>query len=143
MATVFNGGTSCSREAAASLSGKQYYAVKLDTNSKIALCDTAGESIFGILQDEPAAGKQGVVQTSGFSRAVAGGTFNPGTLLKVTTAGKLDTASAAVTATNDGGSATDPLIGSYVVARALDAGADGRIIGVEIIHMGAVPTTAA
>lgn len=143
MATVYECKTVPMTATAVSLAGKQYYAVRQTTAGLMELCDTAGEAAFGIVQDEPAASKVGMVAISGTSRAVAGGTFDPGTLLKVTAAGKLDTASKAVVATNDGGSATDPVIGSNVFAKALDAGVDGRIIGVLILNGGAFPTTAA
>jgi len=60
-------------EAAGDISGSQYKGVKLDSSKKIAACDTAGEVIFGVLQNNPnAAGKSASIRTSGVTKMVAG-----------------------------------------------------------------------
>lgn len=74
--------------AAADLSAKQYYAVKVDSNGKAALAG-AGENAIGILQDTPAADKVGNVMTLGVSKAVYGATVTAGQNLSADANGKL------------------------------------------------------
>jgi hypothetical protein len=134
------------REAGANLSTKQYYGVKIDSSDgQVVLCDAAGENAYGVLQDKPsAAGRPCEVAVSGICRAIAGGVINPGATVKVNASGKFVDASEAVTDTQ-AGSATDALIGSYVIGihRGTAATADGDIFPLELRFMGAVPTTAA
>lgn len=76
-------------EAAADLSTKQYYAVKLDASGQIALCDTAGEKCFGVLQDKPAAAdRECSVAVSGVTKAVAGAAIAIGDPVGPNAAGK-------------------------------------------------------
>lgn len=79
--------------AAADLSAKQYYAVKIDSNGKVALAG-AGESAIGILQNNPAEGQTAAVMLSGETYAVFGGTVAAGANLTPDANGKLVTASA-------------------------------------------------
>jgi hypothetical protein len=74
--------------AAADLSSKQYYAIKVDSDGKAALAG-AGENAIGILQDTPALGNVGNVMTLGVSKAVYGGTVSAGANLEVAAGGKL------------------------------------------------------
>jgi len=103
-------------EAAGDLSSHQFKAVVVDSNGRAALPGSDGVVVAGILQNKPsAAGQAASVHRSGISKAVAGGTFNPGTLLMAKgTTGKLAAATA----------------GNHVCAIALEAGADGRGISV-------------
>lgn len=133
------------RLAADNLSTKQYYAVKLNSVGRAALCDAAGENAYGILQDKPAAaGRPCEVAVGGIARAIAGGVIQPGATVKVNASGKLVDASEAVVDTQ-AGAAADPVIGSYVIGvhAGTAATADGDIFPLEIRHMGAVPATAA
>lgn len=133
------------RLAAGNLSTKQYYGVKLNSTGRVALCDAAGELVYGVLQDKPAAADRPCeVAVGGTCRAIAGGVIQPGATVKVNASGKFVDASEAVTDTQ-AGSATDALIGSYVIGihAGTAATADGDIFPLEIRHMGAVPTTAA
>lgn len=147
MATVFNGDNSdIPMLAAADYSAKQYYCMQFNTTAnQFELCNAAGERVDGILQDKPnAAGKVGVIRKSGTSRVVAGAAFNRGVQLKTDANGKAVEASAAIVVTNDGGSATDPVVGSFIIGTALDASSgDGAIVGVDLHLGGAIPTTAA
>lgn len=130
--------------AAADLSAKQFYGVKIDSAGLIALASAAGEAIYGVLQDKPTSGKTCSVAVSGITKAKAGGVIAPGALVKVHSDGTFLTASAAVTDTQ-AGSATDALIGSHVVGIARNTAntASGDLFPLELMPMGAVPTTAA
>lgn len=75
--------------SAASMSGKQYYAIALDTNGKSALPTIRGQRSFGIQQDEPAANAVGKVQYEGESPAVGGGVIDEGDEVTVSATGKL------------------------------------------------------
>ena len=104
-------------KAAADLSAKQYYAVKLDSSGKIALCDTAGDQAFGILQDKPgAANRAGSVRRHGISKAVLAGTV--AVLDKLTT--------------DQNGKLVKGYGADRVVAIALEAGVAGDIVAVDV-----------
>lgn len=134
-------GFSISLIAAADLSAKQYYAIKVDTDGKAALAG-AGLGI-GILQDEPVSGAIGQVAVSGISPAIAGGTVTAGDRVTANASGKLVTATAGKTDTSDVGAAADPLIGSNVIGIALTSAAADEQFSLLILQQGAVPSTAA
>lgn len=103
--------------AAADLSEKRYYAVKLDSAGKIVLAG-AGESSIGILQRGEGTGKVCPVMMLGISYAILGAAVaTPGTNLTPDAAGKLVTA---------GGS-------DVVIAFNLIAGDTGDIIPVCLV----------
>jgi hypothetical protein len=58
--------------AAADLSAKQYYAVKLSASRAVNLASTGGEEIIGILQNAPASGDAADVCLFGLSKALIG-----------------------------------------------------------------------
>jgi hypothetical protein len=61
--------------AAADLSAKQYYIVKLSTTDTIDVTDTAAAA-YGVLQDKPKSGEQGTVAVcgaGGISRVICDG----------------------------------------------------------------------
>jgi hypothetical protein len=65
--------------AAASMSGKQHYIVKKNaTANQFALCDTDGEILLGVLQDEPASGEAGDIMCTGITKVVANETLAAG-----------------------------------------------------------------
>jgi len=99
----------------------------------------------GALLDEPAAANRpaSVAYMGRVSVRAGSGGFSAGDLLKANASGLAVAASLAVTNTNDGGSTTDPLIGSYVFGVALEDAAENEYGDVLITHSGAVATTAA
>jgi len=130
--------------ASADLSTKQYLAVKVNASGKLAVAST-GEFAIGILQDKPSAdGTIGNVLPFGGRKmkAVAGGTVTAGDLLKVDSAGKLQTAEKSIVDTSDT-SATDPVQGSAVVGVALEDAVIADIFQFLGFASGAVATTAA
>lgn len=133
-----------SAEAAADLSAKQYYGVKINSSGLAALCDAAGELCYGVLQNDPTAGKQASIAIGGITRAIAGGVIQPGATVAVNASGKFVDASEAVVDTQ-AGSATDAVIGSYAcgICRATAATATNDLFPLEFIQLGAIPTTAA
>ena len=134
-----------SLNAAADLTGKRGYLVAIDTSGNAAVASAAGQKVIGALLDEPAvAGRPASVAYLGRVSVRAGsGGFTAGDLLKTNSSGLAVAASLSVTNTSDGGSATDPLIGSYVFGQALETAAENEYGDVVIIHAGAVATTAA
>lgn len=101
-------GRNISLIAAADLSAKQYYLVKVDGDGKAALAG-AGEAAVGVLIDKPASGVMGAVQVDGVAPVVAGEAINEGDLISATAAGKAQVAAS----------------GEHIIGRALTAaGAD-------------------
>ncbi len=65
--------------AAADLSDKQYYFVKLASATTVNVCSAITDLPIGILQNKPdASGKQAVVRIFGISKASADGTLTAG-----------------------------------------------------------------
>lgn len=102
--------------AAADLSTKQFYAVKITAARAVNLASSGGEGIYGILQNKPASGDAADVGIIGVTKAIAGGTIAAGDLLMTDTSGKLITA----TSTN------------HAVGQALEAGVLNQIITMAI-----------
>lgn len=78
-------------KVATDLSAKQFFAVKIDADRRIALASVAGAAIAGILQDAPdgsGTATVGAVKMLGTSFAISGGTCTVGARGTVTTAGK-------------------------------------------------------
>lgn len=127
---------------AADLSTKQYYFVKMSSGN-VALNDTAGGPCLGILRNKPGSGVAAEVVYGGIVPCVAGGSVTAGNRIKSDADGKGVAASAAVVNTNDGGSTTDPVIGSNVMGIALSDAASGEQFNLLVLPGGAIPTTAA
>lgn len=141
MATFIKG-LSVSLVAAADLSAKQFYAAKIDSNGKAAVAG-AGEACVGIIQNNPLAGSPASVMMSGTSKAKAGGSITAGDYVAADANGKFVSATKGKVNTSDAGAAADPVIGSNVIGIAVTGASDGDLFTVAIMHMGAVPTTAA
>jgi hypothetical protein len=104
--------------AAADLSAKQYFAVKLTAARSVNLANTGGENIYGILQNTPLANDAADVGIFGVSCAVVGSAgCAAGDALSTDNTGALVTQSG----------------GNKTVAVALEAGTSGEIISVKII----------
>ena len=61
--------------AAADLSGKQHYFVKLASATTVNVCTATTDRAIGILQNDPESGEQAVVRIFGISKVVADGTI--------------------------------------------------------------------
>lgn len=105
--------------AAADLSGKQFYAIKIDTNGNAAVA-AAGEAGIGILKNNPASGQVASIQVDGISKARAGATIAAGAALASNASGLL------VTATT----------GQYIVGFAKEAAVVNDIFAVVLEPMG-------
>jgi hypothetical protein len=103
----------------ATLDGCAYHAVVMESTGLAGLANSAGEVCLGITQGNPSGivGDPVTVRTSGATWAMAGGTTAIGAELSATTAGHLDTASAA----------------HYVVAIGMNAGASGSLFRVLLV----------
>jgi hypothetical protein len=77
--------------AAADLSAKQYYAVKINSSGNIALCSVAGEMAVGVLQNKPESGQSGQVRPYGVTLGILGGTVADGAKVGVDASGKFVT----------------------------------------------------
>lgn len=101
--------------AAADLSAKQFYAVKITAARAVNLASSGGEAIYGILQNNPTSGLAADVGFLGVSKAVIGAAVTAGDYLMTDSSGRLIT----VTTT------------SKRVAQALETGATaGQLITV-------------
>jgi hypothetical protein len=126
--------------ADADYSAKQYYLVDVSSTG-IVLCSAAGQKGLPLL-NKPTQGQECDVAYSGVARVIFGGTVTRGMMLKSDSSGRAVEAEESVVDTQ-AGSATDPVIGSYVVGIALTGGAVNQYGDMLILPMGAVPTTAA
>jgi hypothetical protein len=88
MAFEISQGVKITLVAAADLSAKQYYFVKLNSSGEAALCAAATDKPVGILQNAPTAGQECEVLVSGGSKVVAGGTLDEGNSIGTDSAGK-------------------------------------------------------
>jgi hypothetical protein len=131
-------------EAAADLSSSQFLFVEMNSSGDVTACNAAGEDAVGVLQNAPANGAIAIVRVHGTSRVIGSAAINPGVLLATTNAGKSKAAVAASTNTSDAGAASDALVGSFAMGRALTACAgDGSQHSMFVHPIGAIPTTAA
>lgn len=129
--------------AASDLSTKQGYAVTLDSSGNAIVQTTAGGNVLGILQNKPTASTNALIVTGGVVPMIAGGTVAINDLIKCDTSGKGVAAQTAYVNTNDAPAAQDPVVGSFVLGRALSAASSGETFNLLIEKVGAVPTTAA
>lgn len=108
-------GQTVSFEAAADLSGNQFYGVKLTAAHTVNVAGN-GEKIVGVLQNKPAAaGNAATVVLDGITKAVAGAAISVGDEVSLDANGKFVTAA----------------IGDTVAGVAVDAAsADGDVISV-------------
>lgn len=120
-----------SMAAAADLSTKQYYGVKVDSNGRAALA-AAGEPCIGVLQNKPdALGKEASVAVLGVSKMVSAGTIAAGARVATDANGKATTATLGATTS------------SNVIGIAMEGASANDVFGVALLHMGGVPTTSA
>lgn len=108
----------------ADLSGNQHYCVKVSTtNNKVALCDTAGEYVFGVLQNKPASGEVADVMVLGVTKVVANETLAAGDSWGTASNGKAQKIEA---------SATGADIRSYACGKVIEGAASGELATVSI-----------
>lgn len=108
--------------AAADLSAKQHYCVKVNSSGQVALCDAAGEIAHGVLQNKPdAQAKAASVRTLGVTKVVAAAAIEEGAVVTPTAAGKVTT-----------GYGADRVLGIALEP----AAADGDVIPVMLTPMG-------
>lgn len=106
--------------AAADLSAKQYYFVKLDSDGKAALCNGATDKPIGILQNAPVSGAEAEVLVAGGSKVVAGGTLDEGNSCGTDANGKAVALAAGTDTTK------------FIVGQVLSAGVADNIVTVVI-----------
>lgn len=105
--------------AAADLSAKKYFIVKLDSNGALVLADSATADIVGVLQNEPESGETALYRFGGTSKVKAGGAVGVGAMVTSDANGK------GVATTTDGNVAIGRHIGTA-------AAADGDIMEVQM-----------
>lgn len=128
----------------ADYSAKQYYLYDIEaTTGNVKLCAAAGARIAGVLMDKPSAADiPCLLATGGVVPCVAGGTVTAGDYITCDANGKGVTATGSYTDTQ-AGSATDALIGPYVIGIARTGCSSGEQFALLITHAGAVNTTPA
>jgi hypothetical protein len=128
--------------AAADLSAKQFFGIKVDSTGKAALA-AAGEPCIGVLQNNPTSGQVATVGFLGTSKAKAGGSITAGDQVTTDANGKIVAATKGRTNTSDAGAAADALIGSNVIGIALSGASTDDVFEIALMYSGAVPTTVA
>lgn len=103
-------------EAAADLSAKTFYAVRLNGSGKLALCG-AGEAALGLLLNKPESGRGGDVGKTGIYKGILGGTVTEMDLLASDSSGKL----------------VKWTPGAAPIGVAMESGVSGNIIAVDVI----------
>lgn len=106
-------------EAAANLSARQYYVVKISASQKVNICGD-GEAGTGILQNDPELGQEASVMIAGISPAIYGGPVAANDNLASDASGRMIVAAA----------------GKNVIAIAIEAGAANEIHPVALVHKG-------
>ena len=109
-------GFAFSLEASADLSASQHHFVEVDSNGQVTISNSAGESVAGVLQNDPELqGEAATIINSGISKVVAGAAVAAGALVQTNASGRAITAASA----------------DFVAGRALQAAtADGEVISV-------------
>lgn len=103
--------------AAADLSTKQYYAVKITAANAVNVATVQGERVSGIIDNKPASGEAARVITSGPAKASADAAISAGAWLTTQSDGQVMTAAA----------------GDFVIGQAKEAAtAAGQIISIEV-----------
>jgi hypothetical protein len=67
--------------AAADLSGKQYYFVKLASETTVNVCAAVTDKPIGVLQNKPESGEQAIVRCFGISKVSADATLAAGDVI--------------------------------------------------------------
>lgn len=107
-----------SAPASTDLSASQYCFVTRDSNGKLAVAADGGADAIGVLQNAPdAADKAGGFSVSGVTKVKAGGSFSAGDRVSCDNAGK----------------AVAVGTGETALGEAVEAGADGRIVSVQLL----------
>ena len=130
--------------AGADLRTKQYHFVKTDSAGKVVLAG-AGEAAIGVVVNKPNTNEEAAVQVLGIAKVIAGGSITTGSRVAVDANGQAKAAVASTTKTDDTGAAADALVGSHAVGILVNTAnvAQNQVAEVLLLHLGAVPTTAA
>ncbi len=111
-------GFSMSLEASADLSAFQFHFVEVDSNGRVTISNGAGESVFGVLQNDPdALGVAASIMKTGVTKCVAAQTIVAGELIQTNASGRGMPAASA----------------DFVVGRAIDGvQTDGQIFSLAL-----------
>lgn len=82
--------TSMSFEAAADLSAKQFYFVKMATGGKVDVCSGATDKPIGVLQNKPTSGQSATVCLSGVTKVSSDAALAVGVLIGTSADGQAD-----------------------------------------------------
>lgn len=110
-------------KAAASLTTKQFYGVKVTANNSVNIVTANGEPGLGILQNAPASGEAAEVMLAGISKILVGTAVAAGQLWGFDSAGK----ATPVEDNNTGAS-----LGYWVQGRVIEGAAAGEYATVDI-----------
>tara|TARA_A100001201_G_C4008829_1_gene176872 strand:+ start:328 stop:714 length:387 start_codon:yes stop_codon:yes gene_type:complete len=106
--------------AAADLSAKQYYFVKLASSTTVNVCAAVTDKPIGVLQNKPESGEQAIVRVFGVSKISADATLAAGDVIGTSADGQAQPISL--------GSETTV----HVCGQAIEAGAAGNILAAYI-----------
>jgi len=109
-------------EAAADLSAKQYYFVKVDSNGKAAVCAAATDVPIGVLQNDPTAGQTAEIVVGGVTKISSDAALNEGDLIGTSADGQADAKTPGTDTTN------------YVVGQMMTATGAAGVIGTALVN---------
>lgn len=130
-------------KAGADLSSHKHKAVKLNSSGDVILASALGETVVGVLVNDPTSGQAADVAYAGVVKMIAGATITPMNKIATSAAGLGVVATAETVNTADAGSASDAVVGGHVIGIALTPAASGEVFSLLLLHIGSVPTTAA
>jgi len=111
-----------SLEAAADLSAKQFYFVKVDSNGKAAVCAAATDVPIGVLQNDPTSGKIAEITVIGLTKISSDAALNEGDLIGTSADGQADAKTPGTDTTN------------YVVGQMVTATGAAGVIGSALVN---------
>lgn len=109
-------------EAAADLSAKQYYFVKVDANGKAAICAAATDKPIGVLQNDPTAGQTASIVVVGVTKVSSDAALNEGDLIGTSADAQADAKTPGTDTTN------------YVVGQMMTATGAAGVIGTALVN---------
>lgn len=109
-------------EAAADLSAKQYYFVKVDADGKAAVCAALTDVPVGVLQNKPTAGQTAEIVVVGVSKVSSDAALDEGNLIGPSGDGQADARTVGTDGTH------------YIAGQMLTATGAAGVIGTALIN---------
>lgn len=109
-------------EAAADLSAKQFYFVKVNTSGKADVCSAATDRPIGVLQNKPTSGNTAEIVVAGVTKVSSNGALTAADLIGTSSDGQADGKTPGTDTTE------------YVVGQMLTTTGGANVIGTAVIN---------